>query len=187
MGSGRADFPFEIVGRARITDADGINVNGREIRLAGLDAPEYGQPAVIHGRTVNHGGIIKHRLIKLIGGKKVRAVITDVDKYHRLIGTVYLGETDINGYMVKSGWAVAAYGNQYNRQQAFAKKNRAGMWNYDSFHDPRTWRTMDVPPRAPENYRKRFRPKRYRSGSDPVSRYITRKLAPYRYRRLFRL
>ena len=122
VGSGRADFPFEIVGRARITDADAINVNGREIRLAGLDAPEYGQPAVIHGRTVDHGGIIKHRLIKLISGKKVRAVITDVDKYHRLIGTVYLGETDINEFMVKSGLGCCCLRQSVQPATAFAKK-----------------------------------------------------------------
>lgn len=185
--SAKTGNSFEIIGRARITDADGIRVKNREIRLAGLDAPEYGQPAVIRGQTVNHGAIIKNRLIKLIGGKSVRVVVTHPDKYRRLVGTVYLGGTDINAHMVNSGWAVAAYGDQYNQQQEFASRNRIGMWNYDSFHDPRVWKAMDNQPRVPATKRKSFFSKRSRPTSDPIKRYVKRQILPYRYRRLFRL
>ena len=35
-----------IKGWAKVTDGDGIKVKGYKVRLAGLDAPEWNQPAV---------------------------------------------------------------------------------------------------------------------------------------------
>ena len=40
-------------------------------------------------------------------GTKVKVVIMDVDRYRRMVGILYLGNTDINREMVQEGFAWA--------------------------------------------------------------------------------
>ena len=72
-----------------MTDGDGIRVARQEVRLAGLDAPEYDQKAKHQdGYWCNHGKRVKSALIQEIGGKSVRVSVESVDKFGRLVGTV---------------------------------------------------------------------------------------------------
>ena len=80
-------------GKAYVTDGDGIRVARKEVRLAGLDAPEWDQKARHRdGYWFNHGKRVKGALIQEIGGKHVRVSVEGVDKFGRLLGTVtYMG------------------------------------------------------------------------------------------------
>ena len=78
-----------ITGKAYVTDGDGIRVDRQEIRLGGLDAPEWDQRAKHRdGYWFNHGKRVKSALIQEIGGKHVRVSVEDTDKFGRLLGTV---------------------------------------------------------------------------------------------------
>ena len=58
-----------LAGKAYVTDGDGIRVSGQEVRFAGLDAPEWDQPAKHHdGYWFGHGKRVKSALIRAIGG-----------------------------------------------------------------------------------------------------------------------
>ena len=62
-----------IIGRAYVTDGDGLRVSGYNIRMASLDAPEWDQMARHQdGYWFNHGKRVKSTLIQAIGGKRVR-------------------------------------------------------------------------------------------------------------------
>ncbi len=69
-----------------------------KIRLYGIDAPEMKDSG---------GKKSKKYLSKLIAGKEVQIKTHGHDKYRRVIGIVYLNGTDINGKMVKDGYARA--------------------------------------------------------------------------------
>jgi len=84
-----------LVGTAHATDADGIRVNGREIRLAGLDSPEWDQPAKRHGQWFNHGKFAKEAPAQEIGGRHVHVHVQGQDRYGRLIGVVACEGRDI--------------------------------------------------------------------------------------------
>ena len=59
-----------ITGKAYVTDGDGIRVARREVRLAGLDAPEWDQKAKHrNGYWFSHGKQVKSALIQEIGGQ----------------------------------------------------------------------------------------------------------------------
>ena len=59
-----------IIGRAYVTDGDGLRVSGYNIRMASLDAPEWDQMARHQdGYWFNHGKRVKSTLIQAIGGR----------------------------------------------------------------------------------------------------------------------
>lgn len=101
-----------ITGKAYVIDGDGIRVSGYNIRLAGLDAPEWDQWAQHrHGYWFKHGKRVKSALIRAIGGKRVRVTIKGYDKYGRVLGTVTCDGKDVGEWLVRNGHAIAAYGD----------------------------------------------------------------------------
>lgn len=130
-----------IAGPAYVTDGDGIRVNGHEIRLAGLDAPEWDQWAQHqNGYWFRHGKQVKRELIRAVGGKHVHVAVHDIDMYGRVIGTVFCNGHDVGEWLVEQGHAIAAYGDQYEDVEAEARRAGRGMWGYATSFDPRSWR-----------------------------------------------
>ena len=68
----------------------------RKIRLNGIDAPESGQ---------DFGQVAKRNLSDLAYGKEVSVVWSKTDKYGRIIGTVFVGSTNVNLEQLKAGLA----------------------------------------------------------------------------------
>ena len=78
-----------ITGKAYVTDGDGIRVARQEVRIAGLDAPEWDQKAKHRdGYWFSHGERVKSALVQEIGGKHVSVSVEGTDKFGRLLGTV---------------------------------------------------------------------------------------------------
>lgn len=76
-----------------LLDADNTQ---HKIRLNGIDAPENGQP---------YGDKSKEYLSNLIAGKEVTVEVKGTDQYKRILGVVYLGDTNINAEMIRAGYA----------------------------------------------------------------------------------
>lgn len=135
-------FSFE--GRVvRVKDGDSLVVQRdtvkreSEIRLAGIDAPEFDQP---WGRQSRDG------LRRLVQGETVRVEVTDKDRYGRVVAKVYLGRAYVNAAMTQSGnaWAFARYlpDRQIRAGQDAARAARRGLWSLppDQRVPPATWR-----------------------------------------------
>ena len=134
-----------IAGKAYVTDGDGIRVSGYNIRLSGLDAPEWNQPAKHQdGDWFCHGRRVKSELIKAIGGKHVRVKVEGYDKYGRVLGSVTCNGKDVGAWLVRNGLAISAYGDKYEHIEHEARKARRGMWGYDATYDPRVWRNRNA-------------------------------------------
>ena len=92
-----AEILGEVIG---IADGDTITVlqnrTQYKIRLYGIDTPEKSQA---------FGNRAKRFISGLVYRKKVRVVEEDVDKYGRIVGSVYLGGTSVNEEMVRNGYA----------------------------------------------------------------------------------
>ncbi|MDE0166387.1 MAG: thermonuclease family protein [Bryobacterales bacterium] len=130
-----------ITGRAYVTDGDGLKVKGYKVRLAGLDAPEWNQPAKHRwGFWFNHGKRVKGALIREIGGRRVQVAVEGFDRYGRVLGTVSCRGCDVGEWLVRSGHAIACYDNRYQDAESAAKSERRGMWSYKEAYDPRAWR-----------------------------------------------
>jgi endonuclease YncB( thermonuclease family) len=113
--------------------ADGIKY---EVRMYGIDAPEYKQPGYKNALKT---------LIKLIKNKNVKVEKKGKDYYGRLIGKVYIGKTYVNLEMIKRGHAhwykkYAPEDKDLQQAEAEAKKAKRGVWSKPDVIKPSDWR-----------------------------------------------
>lgn len=135
------EFRSALHGRAWVTDGDGVRVNNVTVRLAGLDAPEHDQQALLfNGSTIPHGRIVKSALIRKLGGRTVHVETEGTDKFGRCLGTIHCDGEDINRWLVAEGHAIAAYGDRYRDAEYHARAYRKGMWRFKTAYHPGAWR-----------------------------------------------
>ncbi len=123
-----------------VTDAKGLR---HKIRMLDIDAPESSQ---------KFGSESTARLKSLIGGKSVRVTYSERDKYDRLLGTVWLGDEDINLRMVNEGMAWRYHyskNERYATAQSAAKAKRIGLWADLKAQDPWAYRKGQMPQGGP--------------------------------------
>jgi endonuclease YncB( thermonuclease family) len=140
-------LPLEITGRVvRVGDGDTLTVedpSGRsyKVRLVGIDAPELAQP---------FGAESRQALLKQTRGKNVRVRWQEEDRYGRLLGDVYLGETHLNESQVRSGWAwkyLRAKSAALAAAERTAREKRLGLWAKENPTPP--WEYRREHPRSP--------------------------------------
>lgn len=120
-----------VSGKARVVDGDGLRIEGREIRLAEIDAPEWRQPAVDgDGIKINHGAVAKQALVAKIAGRPVQVRLSGRDRYGRCLGYAVCGGEDLNAWLVRNGHAVSAFGRRYLAEEEAARRDRIGMWGF---------------------------------------------------------
>jgi endonuclease YncB( thermonuclease family) len=117
-----------------LTVLDGSNVQHR-IRLAGIDAPEKGQPFGTKARENLAGKVFK---------QEVRVEVIDVDRYHREVGRIFLGERFVNMEMVQDGfaWRYSQYDKpgELSAAETEARDHRRGLWTDPNPVPPWKWR-----------------------------------------------
>lgn len=118
-------------GKARIIDGDTLDIRGRVVRLAGIDAPETAQPCDdAQGRAYPCGEVALDTLRSLIRGRSVTCQGEEYDRYDRLIATCRAGQTKLNQTMVARGWAVAfqRFSDKFLEEELDAAKLGRGLW-----------------------------------------------------------
>ena len=122
-----------------ISDGDTLTIldeakTQHKIRLAGIDAPEKGQ---------TFGTKARENLAAKVFGQNVRVDVIDVDRYHREVGRIFLGERFINMEMVTDGFAWRYM--QYDKPGEFigsgddAREHRRGLWADPNPMPPWEW------------------------------------------------
>jgi endonuclease YncB( thermonuclease family) len=120
-----------VTGLADVTDGDTVVIDGLRIRLEGIDAPEAGQTCGTRaGGSWPCGASAATALRRLIEGKSVRCDPHGTDKYGRMLGVCFLGEVDVNAWMVRRGhaWAFVKYSENYANDEQQARSEKAGIW-----------------------------------------------------------
>ena len=135
----------EISGIPKITDGDTIKIFNKKIRLHGIDTPEKKQICFKNSKEYRCGQEATDALIKKINKKTVVCKVQEkLDRYNRYIGVCFLGNTDLNKWMVRNGYAVAyrRYSKDYIEDENYAKKNKIGLWSGNFIH-PEKWRKLN--------------------------------------------
>jgi endonuclease YncB( thermonuclease family) len=131
-----------VSGVARVVDGDTLIVNGERIRLYGIDAPEKDQTCMVGVQIYPCGIVASAMLLHRISDSLVHCLISDTDRYKRLIGecTTNTG-LNLNQWMVREGWAIAyvEYAKDFVPDQEFAATRRRGIWA-GQFVPPARWR-----------------------------------------------
>ena len=125
-------------GRARAIDGDSISLDGQQIRLQGIDAPEYSQTCQgADGQPYNCGRTAATALRRLLAQGPLTCSGYEFDRYNRLLGTCQVAGKNIAAELVREGLAVS-YGD-YLVEEARARNERKGLWA-GAFDMPRDWR-----------------------------------------------
>ena len=106
-----------------------------KIRLAEIDTPEKGQPWGTKATQV---------LGEKVHRQDVTVDITDVDRYGRSIGKIWLGDRDLNRELVAEGyaWVYRQYltdKSLLNDEQE-ARERHLGLWSLSNPVPPWEWR-----------------------------------------------
>lgn len=105
---------------ATVLDAENVQ---HKIRFAGIDAPEKKQA---------HGMDAKQALSKMIFGKSVVVNVANRDLYGREVGSVLVDGIDVNGSMVRWGWAWCyreyKHPKEYETYEDEAREKQRGLW-----------------------------------------------------------
>ncbi len=126
-----------------VIDGDTIVLEGKRIRLFGIDAPEKSQPCQVQEAAVACGIIARNALIGFVVGATVRCDREDVDRYGRDVSRCYADGYDLSAGMVRAGLAVAyrQYSLSYVSEEENAKRLKHGMWK-GTFIMPWDWRSQ---------------------------------------------
>lgn len=126
----------------KVIDGDSLKVRkgkkNYELRLYGIDAPEYDQP---------FAGKAKKFVKKKISGKKVQVIPIERDKYKRLVAIVVLGDETINYELLRHGlaWYYPKYCKKricssWKKESKAAKKKKKNIWSDPSPVSPWKWK-----------------------------------------------
>ncbi|ACI99002.1 thermonuclease family protein [Rhodospirillum centenum] len=134
-----------VAGTAKAVEGDTVSVNGTEIRLFGIDAPDRGQTCEnVRGQSYDCFALSSLALERLIGGREVSCEIKPS------VGTAKLGVCkvegrDLAGMMVNAGWALAyrRIAQDYAAIEAQAISRRRGMWA-GRVEPPWQWRSRRI-------------------------------------------
>lgn len=131
----------DALGVPRVVDGDTLRLGGEKVRLLGIDAPETNQTCSLYGKDWLCGKDATNALRQHIGTNAVRCEGNQRDRYKRLIAICYLGNQDLNAWLVREGWAVAyrRYSKKYVAEESEAKTDNNGIWASD-FLLPWEWR-----------------------------------------------
>ena len=135
----------EISGIPSITDGDTIKILNKRIRFYGIDTPEKKQICIKNSKEYRCGQEATNALIKKINRKTVVCKVQEkLDRYKRYVGVCFLGDINLNKWMVRNGYAVAyrRYSKDYIQDENYAKKNKIGLWSGNFIH-PEKWRKLN--------------------------------------------
>lgn len=139
--AGAAIAADEIRGQADVVSGNEVIVGKKPVRLFGIAAPSLKDRCQINEAKIKCGVVAWAELIKLADGQLIScdreepaapktgtpaAKTADSTVY----ATCYIGETDVNEAMVRSGWAraVPEQTDRYEVDETDARQSRRGIW-----------------------------------------------------------
>jgi len=135
-------FAEVLFGPAQVSDGDTMTIQGRRVRLFGIDAPELEQVCVRGGESWACGQEARQQLSELVASGRVECSGNETDQYGRLLAVCWASGFELNRTLVAQGWAIAyrTYSSAYVADEIRAKQAHKGIWSA----------TFDFP----ENYRR---------------------------------
>lgn len=137
---------FKIAGQATAIEGDLLMVDGKTVRLMGIDAPDPGQRCKNrHGGEYDCFAISAAVLRNLVENDEVECVIADKDRHGMNQGECKVRGVDLGAAMVARGWAFAyrSLTPAYASAEAYAQTNRFGMWA-GKVEKPWAWRSRQL-------------------------------------------
>ncbi len=120
-----------LAGPAAVIDGDILEIDGRRIRLHGIDSPEIGQGCEnAQGERYRCGRQAARALADLIGTRRVTCVVHGTGHPGHTPATCRTVTTNLNAAMVLNGHARADRDvtNRYVAEESVARHRKRGLW-----------------------------------------------------------
>lgn len=130
LGIGFSAVAQDFSGNGRAVDGDSLFVDGREVRLFGIDAPEYRQTCRAGWNNWNCGADAAVALRALVDGRQLTCTPHDRDVYGRTVASCRSANGDIAAAMLEKGLAITL-DNAPAALVAIANRSKAsktGIW-----------------------------------------------------------
>jgi endonuclease YncB( thermonuclease family) len=138
--------PAEVMqsGQVKVRDGDTLTMMGKDVRLYGIDAPEYKQICQNNaGTNWPCGDRAREKLVAIIATAEVVCTPKATDKFNRTIATCSTPTVpDLALAMVESGFAangVDGGEGPYAVSESLAQVEKMGVWS-GPFTNPADWR-----------------------------------------------
>lgn len=145
QGFDPTQFPA-IYGQVRVINGDTLQMNGKYMKLYGVDAPESNQTCADRsGRSYACGNQAALWLKSWLADNTIECRVMQQDAKGNMVGVCSLGQYDIGAAMVNAGWAVTylKYTDIYAPYEQQAKAENRGLWQ-GQFYMPWDWRTLQA-------------------------------------------
>ncbi len=135
----------EPTARFIVLDGDTVELDGRVVDLAGIDAPEFGQRCRHGDVEVDCGMIARTQLLDLTAGANVICDLDDavIRAGWPAVAVCRAGGYDLSEGMLHTGWALAdpasAVPAPYVEVQTASREAGRGLWDF-TFVEPWEWR-----------------------------------------------
>jgi len=156
-------------GTAEVIDGDSLRVGGVEVRLHGVDAPEWDQTCWnAEGAPWPCGRRVAQALTGFVREHDVACLAIDTDPYGRTVAKCWVGTVDLGALLVRAGGAVAyeRFSVDYVDVEAVARARLRGVWS-GPFDPPDRWRRLSDDEKA-----RRVREVERSLATDPSGRSI---------------
>ena len=129
----------------KVIDGDSLLIGKKEIRLSGIDAPEYHQQCYdSQDKLYPCGKEATKALLKMIKNNRINCKKIVKDRYNREVSICAGDKINLNYQMVADGWAVAytRYTKDYINAEQEAQKYKRGLWQ-GRFLKPEYYRILN--------------------------------------------
>ena len=132
-------------GSVQVVDGDSLRNGDTDIRLYGIDAPEYRQSCFDKNKLEYPCGKQEANILRgLVKDHDVNCSSIDTDRYGRAVSVCKIDRLELNAEMVKQGWAVAyaRHSLNYVGVEADARRAKRGIWA-GTFEEPENYRARN--------------------------------------------
>jgi endonuclease YncB( thermonuclease family) len=119
-----------LAGEPFVLDADTLVLEGEEVQLYGIDAPENAQLCEVQGVAYACGEPAAEALHRLLSGRPLTCTIMGSAPDGDELVRCRVGATDVQDWLVSEGWALAdpAESSDYLDEQRAADHANIGIW-----------------------------------------------------------
>ena len=153
-------FAFDVYAKVTVIDGDSLRIDGKDIRLIGIDAPEYDQICFDKQGSEYNCGQEAYLFLKILietglnKQQNIRCKKIGVDKYKRDLNECYIGNKNINKTIIKAGYATTYRHDIYKQEENEAKTNKNGIWQ-GKFMRPELYRILQKQKNNQKNFKNR--------------------------------
>ncbi len=131
------------LGHLQVIDGDVVKLDGRTLRLWGIDAPDLRTVCDRYGRAWRCGEEAAQALREFVEKQTIACYDRGTDRFGRPMAECYSDDLNLSEWMAGEGWAYGKtpYTSKFAMTAGIAQARQSGIWIDARMRDPKRWNT----------------------------------------------